>query len=298
MLVALVVGAVSLYFGARWQSNTAVVDLGESIQDYEGRPVNILLAASDAREGEPEAATRSDSMVLVHISEDRSRIDAVQIPRDTVLDVPACASPDGRAFPSGRVMINGMLGYGPACLTRSVEDLAGVSVDHYAELRFSGFIDMIDALDGLPVDLDQAMVDPKADLDLPAGQQTLSGEEALALARTRDSFDGSDIARMAHQQDVIGAVVGHVTASGTLTSPERMIGFIDAATSSLRVDSGLGSLGAKVGLGVELARVPSENITVATMPWEADPLDPNRVVPSADAADLFAALSTDRPMSP
>ncbi|MFC4902880.1 LCP family protein [Kocuria oceani] len=296
LLVAATVSATAVRF-ARLAGNIDTVDLvREDVAAVGGGGVNLLVVGSDARDDDPGMGDRADSMVLVHLSEDRSRIDAVQIPRDTVLDLPACTEDLGYAFSGYYGMVNGALGAGPGCLVSAVEALSGVRLDHFLELRFEGFARVVDALDGLPVDLPEAMFDPKAELDLPAGEQVLDGQQALAWARTRDSFpEGSDIGRMGNQQTVMYTIVDRVRERRLVTHPGRAYSLADAVTSSVRADTDLADRRTLVRLGAGLARVPRENISIATMPWEPDLYDPNRVVPSAAAEELFAALARDEP---
>lgn len=138
-----------------------------------GRGVNVLLVGSDARDDDPLMGDRADSMVLVHLSEDRTRIDAIQIPRDTVLDLPACAEDLDDLYSGYYGMINGAPGAGAGCRVTAVEALSGVSLDHFLELRFEGFARIVDSLDGLPVDLPEPLFDPKAELGVPGGVQVL-----------------------------------------------------------------------------------------------------------------------------
>lgn len=265
--------------------------------DLDGRELNILLIGSDAREGENTDASRSDSLLLAHVSADRSRIDAVQIPRDTIMDRPTCESPQGRTFAGSRGMINAMLGYGPACSVRAVESLTGVPVDHLVEIRFEGFEKVIDAIGGLPIHLDEAMQDKKAKLDLPAGDQVLDGRNALALARTRHAVgDGSDIARLGNQQWVMSEIIRQVKDQRILARPDRTYAFLDAVTSSLVTDTGLRKIPRALAVAGALDQVPEQDINFHTMPWDQDPLNPNRVVPAPEAAEVFAALGHDRPV--
>lgn len=265
---------------------------------------NILLLGSDARDesstayGSDHGSRRSDAMVLVHFAAENERIDAVQLPRDTLMQLPACEDHGHGAYPGGYGMINSALNYGPACSVAAVEELSGVRIDNFIELDFEGFITVVDALDGLPVCLPEALKDPKAKLDLPADQQTVNGKDALALARTRHAVgDGSDIARMAHQQMVMSAIVQHVTSREVLTRPDRLYSFLDAATSAMTVNPGLESLSSLVSLARQLADVPTSQISFLTMPWSPAPQNPNRVVPSAEAQTVFASLRADRPLS-
>lgn len=196
-------------------------------------------------------------------------------------------------------MLNSALNAGPACSVAAVEELTGVQIDHFMELDFEGFIAIVDALDGVPVCLPEPLEDPSADLDLPGGAQMVDGKDALALARTRHAVgDGSDIARLGHQQMVMSAVVQEATSSRILSRPDRLYAFLDATSSALTVDPGLGRAADLAGLGTRASRVDPGHITFVTMPWEPAPTDHNRVVPSADAAPLFAALAADEPALP
>ncbi|GAA1769321.1 LCP family protein [Kocuria aegyptia] len=300
LLVAATVSATAVRF-ARLAADIDTVELTREetaapASTAAGRGVNVLVVGSDARDDDPLMGDRADSMVLVHLSEDRSRIDAIQIPRDTVLDLPACAEDLDDVYSGYYGMINGALGAGAGCLVTAVESLSGVSLDHFLELRFEGFARIVDSLDGLPVDLPESLFDPKAELDLPAGEQVLDGDQALAWSRTRYSIgDGSDIARMGNQQTVMHTVVDRVRDRKLLTHPRRAHAFLDAVTSSVRTDTDLARVGTMARLGAGLARVPQENISIETMPWEPDVHDLNRVVPAAEAEEIFQALSADVP---
>ncbi|HST73483.1 LCP family protein [Kocuria sp. U4B] len=304
VLVLLTVVTVPAMLGrfARLVDTIDTVDLDRgagtaSAGAVRGGGTNLLLVGSDARDGDPALGDRADSMVLVHLSEDRSRIDAVQIPRDTMMDLPACTDDLSDVFAGQHGMLNAALGDGAGCLVKAVEALSGARVDHFLELRFAGFARIVDALDGVPVDLPEAMVDPKADLDLPAGEQVLDGAQALAWARTRYGIgDGSDIGRMGNQQTVMYTVVDRIKERRLATRPKRAYTFLEAVTSSVRADPDLADVRTLARLGAGIARVPRESISIDLMPWEPDPDDPNRVVPAAEAEGIFAALAGDEPL--
>ncbi|MCW2830574.1 MAG: hypothetical protein JWP31_1266 [Aeromicrobium sp.] len=299
---ALVVGIAGA--GAYWklQGNLTSEELPPSIinQSAEGA-TNILFLGSDSRDlktseyGAAGSGRRSDAMLLVHLAAGNKRIDAVQIPRDTVMDLPACDDTGSGSFAGGQGQVNSALEYGPACSVKTIETLSDVHVDHFVELDFEGFASMVDALAGVPVCLNEPLVDPLAKLDLPAGEQTLSGKDALAYARTRHAIgDGSDIGRLGHQQVVMSAIVDRARSAGVLTRPDRLFRFLNALTSSMTVDEGIGSIPKLTGLAKRARNVPESKITFVTMPWMAAPDDPNRVVPSEDAATVFDAVQTDR----
>ena len=302
LVIALVVAASGLWFKLQGNISTASMRSSESAAPDSSHGLNILLLGSDTRDLEASGfgratGARSDSMVLVHVAAGNKRIDAVQIPRDTLVDMPACEDTGHGSSPGGVSMINSALNYGPACSVAAVESLTGIQLNHFIEMNFEGFMSIVDALGGINVCLPQPMKDPKAKLDLPAGDQKVNGTDALALARTRHAVgDGSDIARLGHQQMVMSAIVQQATSRETLARPDRLYSFLDAATQSLTVDPGLSSLSDLTALAARAQAVPSEEITFMTMPWESAPQNRNRVVPSADAEALFASLREDSPV--
>lgn len=263
---------------------------------------NILVLGSDTRDLDDNTygdagGARSDAMVLAHVSKDSSRIDAVQIPRDTVMDLPACGDTGFGAYAGGFGAVNSALNHGPGCSVTAIEELSGLRIDHFIEMNFEGFATMVDAMDGLPVCLPEAMKDRKAQLDLPVGEQTVDGEEALSLARTRYAVgDGSDIARMGHQQRVMSAIIQRAKSTEVLARPDRLYGFLDAVTSSLTVDPDLDSIPALASLAQTAVGVDDDQITFMVMPWQAAPEDPNRVVPADEAAEVFSRIRIDAPM--
>ncbi|WP_456283509.1 LCP family protein [Microbacterium sp. JZ101] len=265
--------------------------------------VNVLVLGSDGRDagdgrfGEDDGTRRSDSMMLVHVAADNARIDAVQIPRDTVLDLPACSDVGHGAFGGGWGMINAAFNYGENCSVRAVAELTGIEADHVLSLNFDGFATVVDAVGGIRVCLADPIHDGHSLLDLPAGEQELDGEQALGLARVRYAIgDGSDIARMENQQMVMSAIVQRATSTEVLARPDRLYALLDAVTSSLTVDEGLASVARLAGLALRVDAVPDEAITFLTMPWRPAAADPNRVEPADDADRVWAAIAADEPL--
>lgn len=308
-LVVVAVVAVGAVVYAQLQGNITTAPLRSDPDTSTGEPqlaegdLNILLLGSDSRAlasdgfGEDDGSERSDAMVLAHVSDDSTRIDAVQLPRDTVVDLPACDDTGRGSYEGGYGMLNSALEYGPACSVAAVEQLTGVTIDHFVQMDFEGFIGMVDAMGGIDVCLPEPLQDGHARLDLPAGAQSVNGEQALALARTRHALaEESDIARLGHQQMVLSAIVQKATKSDVLVRPDRLYAFLDAVTSSMTVDPGLGGLTDLAGLAARVANVPMSSVTFVTMPTVPAPEDPNRVVPTADADVIFRALVDDAPL--
>lgn len=261
---------------------------------------NILFIGSDSRKLKSkgygnESGQRSDALMLVHFAKGNKRVEAVQIPRDTLTTLPACKDTGSGAFAGGaNLMINSALGGGPACSVRAVETLSGVHIDHFVQLDFDGFASMVNALGGITVCLDKPMVDVDAKLNLPAGKQKIHGKNALALARTRHAVgDGSDIGRLGHQQVVMSSIISRARSAGVLTRPDRLFKFLNALTSSITVDKGIASISKLTGLAKRAKAVPDSKIRFITMPNGAAPSDPNRVVKTADADTIFAEIAKD-----
>lgn len=262
---------------------------------------NILFIGSDTRKLKSkgygnEAGQRSDALMLVHFAKDNKRIEAVQIPRDTLTTLPACKDTGSGAFAGGaNLMINSALAGGPACSVRAVETISGVHIDHFVQLNFDGFASMVNALGGVNVCLDKPMVDTDAKLNLPAGKQKIHGKNALALFRTRHAVgDGSDIGRLGHQQVVMSSIISRARSAGVLTRPDRLFKFLNALTSSITVDKGIASISKLTGLAKRAKAVPDSKIRFITMPNGAAPSDPNRVVKTADADTIFAEIAKDQ----
>ncbi|WP_329487932.1 LCP family protein [Kitasatospora sp. NBC_01246] len=263
---------------------------------------NILLIGSDDRTGAnatygEAGGQRSDTTILLHLAADRKHATAVSIPRDVMVTVPVCEKPDGTRSRQVLAQFNSAFETGgPACSIRAVEQLSGIRMDHYVILDFHGFKTMVDAVDGVEVCVPQAIHDKDAKLDLPAGRQTLRGEQALGYVRARETLgDGSDTQRMGRQQQFLAALIRKVQSQGVLLNPARLWPVLDAATSSVRADGGLSSLGALYDLTQDLRGIPSADAVFLTAPRRPYRFDSDRdefVQPLT--TQLFTALRDDR----
>jgi LCP family protein required for cell wall assembly len=267
---------------------------------------NILLMGSDNRGdgngkyGEDSGTQRSDTVILLHIAADRHSATAMSIPRDLMADVPACAKPGGGQTEPRFEQFNWSFQFGgAACTIRTVEDMTGIRIDHHLIVDFSGFKKIVNAVGGVEVCLAEPVHDWRAHLDLPAGRQTLNGEQALGYVRARHGFgDGSDTQRMDRQQGFLGSLFSKVTSNGVLLNPTKVYPVLEAATSSLTADPGLDSLRELYGLAKELQAIPADQLRFLTLPQEQYVHDHNRDQLKQPAADrLFAALRDDTPVS-
>jgi len=274
--------------------------VAEKAADLEAQ--NILLMGSDKREGRNALnveGERSDTTILLHLAADRRSAVMVSIPRDSVVDIPECMREDGTTVParSAEMFNSAFSEGGPACTIRTVESLTDIRIDHHVVIDFSGFKDMVNALNGVPVCVPYDVTDDKSHLDLEAGTQTVDGQQALAYVRTRQALgNGSDLSRIDRQQAFLASMVSKVRSSQLLLRPDRLYNFLAAATNSLTTDPGLANLNALRKLAQSVQGVDTKDVTFVTVPNEPYPADLNRVQFKPSAKALWSALRFDQPL--
>ena len=203
-------------------------------------PLNILVAGVDQRTGlthhqevvlhvGSDVSTNSDTLMLMHVSADRSRVTVVSIPRDSWVDIPG----------HGMSKINAAYGDGgPKLMVQTVEQATGLTVNDYVEVNFLGFVKVIDALGGVNICLPEPVDDPYSGLQLSAGVHHVDGITALAYARDRHSFASSDLARIQDQQKLMSSALTSAIHSGLLANPVKLSSFIERR--AVRADRGQG----------------------------------------------------------
>ena len=181
---------------------------------------NILVIGSDSLTAGDRG--RSDVIVLVHISSDRSKVYLVHFPRDLYVSIP------GR----GRDKINAAYAYGGSpLLVRTLEGLVDVPIDHVGIIGFEGFKAMTDAVGGVDVFAEEAST------GIHKGVNHLDGEQALTFVRERHQLSEGDISRGRRQQAFIKALLLKGLSREVLLNPVRLAKFLDAGTRNLTVDT-------------------------------------------------------------
>ncbi|MFG2992226.1 LCP family protein [Streptomyces sp. NPDC048257] len=251
--------------------------------------INILVIGTDKRSGagnegygDKESVGHADTTILFHIAKDRSNATALSIPRDLITDIPNCPTkqPDGSTKDvrgSKGTRFNSSLGQegrDAGCTMRTVKGLTGIEVDNFMMVDFNAVKTLSTAVGGVPVCLEKAVDDKDSKLKLPAGEHRLSGEEALAFVRTRHAFGNeSDLDRIKTQQQFLGSMMREMKSKETLTSPKKFFSLAEAATKSLTVDQGLGSINKLTDLAGELKDIDLKNITFTTLPVLDNPAE-------------------------
>ncbi|MER6992364.1 LCP family protein [Saccharopolyspora hirsuta] len=224
----------------------------------------------------------TDTLILLHIPEDRSRAVAYSLPRDSYVSIP-----DGH----GQHKINSAYGRGKATaraelqsegvsdpaelerrsndagrklLVRTVEQLTGVNVDHYAEVNLLGFYQLTQAIGGVEVCLNNAVDDPFSGARFPAGHQVISGGDALAFVRQRHGLPRGDLDRVQRQQAFMAGLARSMLSTGTLTNPAKLNRMFDSVQQSVVLDEGLDVL----AFAGQLQGLAGGDITFDTIPVE------------------------------
>ncbi|MHC3814964.1 LCP family protein [Streptomyces sp. DT9] len=311
LVIVIAAGGTAYWLYSRLDGNIKGVDIDRALGDDRPEKLpttgqNLLVLGSDSRAGAENKAlgggggvsgARSDTAMVVHIPEGRSRAVAVSIPRDTLVTRPACVTSDGSTMDSAnRVMFNSVYSQvGPACVVKTVEKMSGVRIDHYLEINFAGFKDLVDAIGGVTVDVPQDIHDKASGLDLTAGPHKLNGTESLSYVRTRHGIgDGSDLGRIGLQQQFLLALLSEVKSRDLLGSPASTYRIANSATKSLTTDEGLASLTSLSRFARSMNGVDPGSMDTIMLPVAYDRIDPNRVVAAQPQAKMvWKALRED-----
>ncbi len=274
-----------------------------AIEDYPGRPAeaagtNWLIVGSDSREGlTPEqkaqlstgdaGGQRTDTIMVAHIPDNDTPPTLLSLPRDSNVEIPG----------HGTSKINAAFALGGApLLVKTVEGATGLRIDHYAEINFGGFAEIVDDVGGVEMDIPEEMHDTVTGVTIPAGHQTLTGAQALGFVRMRHSgaTPRSDLDRVANQRKFIGALAGKIATAGTLLNPFKLFPTIGSVTDALTVDDG-DHLWHLMNLGFAMNGISDGSTVATTVPvtdGSATKWD------STKSKELFDALRQDTPIPP
>jgi LCP family protein required for cell wall assembly len=224
----------------------------DSRTDAHGNPLSEEELAT-LRAGD-DVSTNTDTIILVRIPNNGKSATAISIPRDSYVEAPGV----------GKMKINGVYGSvkeekriklvesgvsdaeadkqsteaGREALIKTVANLTGVTVDHYAEIGLLGFALITDALGGVDVCLKEAVYEPLSGADFPAGWQKLDGPQALSFVRQRHDLPRGDLDRVTRQQAVMASLAHEVISGKTLSSPATLNRLQDAVQRSVVLSEG------------------------------------------------------------
>lgn len=235
--------------------------LRDSMVDPKFDNVSILIMgidASDKRENSDDS--RTDALMLATLNKEQNSVKLLSIPRDSYVYLPS----QGYSTKINHAHAHG----GTKGAIETVENLLDVPVDYYVKVNFEAFIDIVEALDGIDVDVpyefkEQDSKDRPNRIHLQAGPQRLDGEEALALARTR-KLD-NDIERGKRQQDIIKSIMNRAVSLDSLFKYDKVI---DAVGTNMTTNLKFSEIRSLVSYGL------GGNLTIETLTLEGRDYQP------------------------
>ena len=259
-----------------------------------------------------DPSTNTDTIILVRIPNNGRSATAISIPRDSYVQAPNL----------GKTKINGVYGQtreakraslvragasaaeaeaagteaGREALIKTVADLTGVTVDHYAEIGLLGFALITDALGGVEVCLKEPVFEPLSGADFPAGRQKLNGPQALSFVRQRHELPRGDLDRVVRQQAVMASLAHRVISGQTLSSPSTLGRLEQAVQRSMVISSGWDVM----DFLQQLQKLAGGKVAFATIPvldgagWSDDGMQSVVRVDPHQVQDWVAGLLNDQ----
>jgi LCP family protein required for cell wall assembly len=281
--LSIVIGTgVAWAFYRNLQSNVRTVQVfgqGDSTQsppvkDIDGSAQNILIIGDDSRDGAtPEelqelnteddgGSNNTDTIMVLHVPADGSQATIISFPRDSYVDIPGFGmNKINAAFADGQ-QASGTVAGGVELLAQVIENLTGLTMDHFVEVGLLAFLRISNAIGGVEVNLCAPVQDSFSGIDLPAGPQTIEGSQAVAFVRQRHGLPGGDLDRVIRQQVFLTSAFKKIVSAGILLNPLKLNDLINAVSSSLVVDSGLNIL----TFAQQMSNLTSGNLRTATIP--------------------------------
>lgn len=312
-LLATAAGAYGLYLNSLLGGVTYLPESGAPPEETRPEPtetgaLTILLAGADNGPGADIAKSmaadewpvdehRSDTIMVLHLPEDRKKAYLLSIPRDSYVRIY-----NGDGEPVGRDKINSAFSqYGPPGYVSTVEHLVGIRMDHLAIIDWAGFKDIVDALGGVTVYVPETTEpDPKLDdIVFEKGYNEFDGETALKYVRSRANFALQDIGRIDRQQNFLRAVIEKIDDTGMFTDVNAFSQTFKAIADNLTVDAEWDS-GELRNLAWSVRNLQSKDLKAMSAPLdEQDPFPTIDGVGSAVRLDvkaireLFEAMKDD-----
>ncbi|MCD2498290.1 LCP family protein [Microbacterium nymphoidis] len=262
----------------------------ESIRDFIG---------ADRCSGEEAAHHLNDVNILVHVSEAPRRVTVLSFPRDLLVERPECTNEEGNVDAGGTAKINTAYEAGGlVCVAKTVEELTGLSVDFAAKLSFLSVIKITDAVGGVTVCVaGDGIKDRHTNLDLPPGEYTISGGDALQFLRTRHGLNQeSDLARISNQQQYMSRLINKLRSTEVLSNPATLLKLASVVARNIQTDDRLADPVRMVQLALAVKDVPFSDFVFVSYPVVDIPNTSDLAADSATAASLMAAIAANQPI--
>lgn len=228
-------------------------------------PMTILALGTDVRPGQHRAGL-TDVMRAIRVDFQGQYVTALEFPRDLWVEIPGIQQNLGTDHQKlNTAYAYGGIDRGPSLAARTLHLNFGLNIDHYVVANMNVFAEVVDALGGLDVTIPPGGIDGRTRTDrserlvFPEGSQHLNGEQALTLARIRNT---SVFARAEHQNLVLCAL------RKKIESPEiilRLPSIINSFLKNIQTDLTPEQISQLACLGT---RMPRSNIVFASFPRE------------------------------
>ncbi len=278
---------------------------------------NFLIVGSDTREGaedgenvgtaETVQGARSDTVMLAHVPKDRRRVVVISFPRDLEISRPECrrwnsaTGEYGEPVPTAdAVKLNSAFNLGgPRCVTKVVQQISGMKINHFVGIDFQGFKGMVDSVGGVTIHFDEPMRDAELGLIVAeTGDVVLKGDQALSFVRARKVYGDptfSDYGRMQRQQQFLSSLLSRVMSGDVLLDMGKLTGFVQAfARSTFGENIGVDQM---MTLAQSMRGMDSGKVTFLTVPTVGEANERgNEVLLEAETDALFSALIENTPL--
>ena len=241
-------------------------------------PLTFLFLGVDS-EGDGLNASSSfngDTLMLMSINPKTLNAILLSIPRDTYVPI-ACNK-------NNYAKINSSAGFGTSCVISTINNLMGINIDYYVKINFKGVVDLVEAVKGIDVFVEAPTYTPNkykgkvceqnSDRQfgnklvcMEPGLQTLNGEQALAYARCRHMYIGSDLDRVRHQQQVVEALANKALHFSSIKDLQNILTAVSKNISTnMDTDTMLSGYNVlKNVVGSKLSGTDGLNISKATL---------------------------------
>ena len=264
--------------------------VGQAGTDTPG--TTILLVGSDpgeaaatrsAESGWRDDLERNDLVMLLHMTDDNRALFVISIPSDGIVEIPGVGP--------GKLSDAASAG-GPGLVTRTVEEMTGVRLDRLAVMDLTAFLEIVDVLDGVVVEV------PRASCGLPPGPRRFDGQAALDYIALQPCMERKDLDRVERQQSLVKGLMRGAVDGGTLTRPLAVNRMLRSTASHLALEDDFSYPG-MLGTLWSMRHLRTGNTTFLTVPVTAEPLASQGqtdyvILDPAAGAELWGALRQDR----
>ncbi|MEV6910002.1 LCP family protein [Amycolatopsis sp. NPDC051071] len=307
------------WFDAKFNNVASLDEDSADIQDAAGQTgdENFLMVGSDSRDGasaedgvgdsDGTPGARSDTVMIAHVPADRQRVVMVSFPRDLEISRPDCerwdpatSSYSDQISPAKKIAkLNTAFGVGgPKCVTKVIQQITGMKMNHFVGIDFNGFKSMVDAVQGVTVYNEKPVDDDTLGMVISqAGETRISGDQALNYVRARHvkGDPTSDYGRIKRQQAFLGALLKTVMSKDVMLDTGKMSGFIDAfAKATFGENLGIKQM---MTLAKSMRGMDSGNVKFLTVPTTGEANGRgNEVLLQNKSKAVFEALINNTPL--